>query len=98
MLEATRDQIVDWLTEHDQPWRHDQTNDDPAYTRNRIRLDLLPGLQRDFNPQVVDAICRLGAQAAEAQDALAAVALSVLQDATVQRTASMVRFLLSILF
>jgi tRNA(Ile)-lysidine synthase len=38
--------------------RDDATNRDPAYLRNRVRLHLLPLLEREFNPQVVEALCR----------------------------------------
>ena len=48
----------------------DPTNLDASYgTRNRVRLDLLPLLARDFNPRVVDSLCRL-ASAARNDDAL----------------------------
>lgn len=47
------------------PFVDDPTNDDPRHaTRNRVRLALLPLLERDFNPRVVDALCRL-AEAAQ---------------------------------
>lgn len=45
MLCATRNEIIEYCTENNIPWRHDHTNDDYAYTRNRIRHLLLPELQ-----------------------------------------------------
>lgn len=44
-------------------WREDASNDSPAYARNRLRSDWIPGLARDFNPQLLRAIGHL----AEAQ-------------------------------
>jgi len=38
---------------------HDSSNDDVAFSRNRIRVSLLPLLQASFNPQVVDSLSRL---------------------------------------
>jgi tRNA(Ile)-lysidine synthase len=43
------------------------TNSDTRFTRNRLRHDLLPRLAGDFNPQVVEALVRLGRLAGEAQ-------------------------------
>lgn len=37
----------------------DPYNEDPAYPRNRIRRDLLPLLERDYNPAVKEALARL---------------------------------------
>ncbi|MGQ0637463.1 MAG: tRNA lysidine(34) synthetase TilS [Planctomycetaceae bacterium] len=70
MLEISRAEIVDYLRTLDQPYRLDESNADEAYTRNRMRHSLLPLLERDFNPQLREALRRLGQQAAEAEIAL----------------------------
>lgn len=44
--------------------RVDVTNFDPTATRNKIRLELIP-LLRQYNPSIVETLCRLGATAAE---------------------------------
>ncbi len=38
--------------------RFDCTNDETNYTRNRLRLTVLPQLARDFNPSVKTALCK----------------------------------------
>lgn len=43
----------------------DRSNREPVYARNRIRLELLPLLARDYNPDVVGALDRLSRIAAE---------------------------------
>ena len=50
-LAVQRAQIEAYLRAIDQPWRLDESNDSLAYTRNRIRHELLPKL-REFNPQI----------------------------------------------
>lgn len=46
MLSITRSEIESMLSELGVQWRHDQTNDDAGYTRNRIRHELAPLLKR----------------------------------------------------
>ncbi len=45
--------------------RIDHTNRQPIYTRNKIRLELLPYLEQTFNPNITDALIRLSKIAAE---------------------------------
>lgn len=50
-LNTRRAEIEAWLQALGQPWREDATNRDIAFTRNRIRHDLLPILA-EYNPQI----------------------------------------------
>jgi len=63
-LSATRREIEAYLRAIAQPWREDSTNRDTAYTRNRIRHELLPALA-DYNPGIR---CQLAHLAALARD------------------------------
>ncbi len=67
MLGITRRDVVDYLRTLDQPFREDATNAQADYTRNRIRHELLPLLARNYNPNVAEAVGRLGHLAADAQ-------------------------------
>ncbi len=40
-------------------WQEDRTNQADAYTRNRLRHHWIPGLAREFNPQLLRSIARL---------------------------------------
>lgn len=64
LLEVSRLEIVAYLEALGQPWREDASNRDPAFTRNRIRHELLP-LLKTFNPAMVDVLGRLADQAGE---------------------------------
>jgi tRNA(Ile)-lysidine synthase len=63
-LETPRAQIEAWLGEIGQSWREDLSNRDPAFTRNRIRHELLP-LLKSFNPEIARQLSRLAAMAAD---------------------------------
>ncbi len=61
LLAVTRDEIIDYLRSINQPWREDSSNRLLEHTRNRVRHELIPTLEREFNP----AITRVLAEHAE---------------------------------
>ncbi len=67
LLDIRRTELRAYLEALGQPYRHDPSNADRRFTRNRIRHDLLPRLCRRFNPGAVEALLRLGTLAGEAQ-------------------------------
>jgi tRNA(Ile)-lysidine synthase len=68
MLGVRRRELVAYLEDLGQPYRDDATNTDRRFTRNRIRHELLPLLAKQFNPNVNDALLRLGRLAGEVQN------------------------------
>ncbi len=73
LLTFRRKELVAYLETLEQPYRHDSSNDELRFTRNRIRHELLPTLAKQFNPNVVDALLRLGTLAGEAQSVIEAI-------------------------
>ncbi len=67
MLSICRAEVTAYLDAIGQPCRHDPSNIDTRFTRNRIRHNLLPQLQRHFNPEVVESLVKLGRLAGDAQ-------------------------------
>ena len=67
LLDVRREDLRAYLEALRQPHRSDRSNLDVRFTRNRIRRELLPRLQRRFNPDVVEALLRLGNLAGDAQ-------------------------------
>lgn len=52
MLEVRRQEIREWLSSRSLPSREDSTNTDARFARNRLRRDLLPALEREWNPNL----------------------------------------------
>jgi tRNA(Ile)-lysidine synthase len=67
MLGVMRSEVETWLKSIGQPWCEDSTNRDLHHTRNRIRHELLPALQRDYNPAVRQTLADL-AEIARAEE------------------------------
>jgi len=78
LLDVTRAEVLDYLQSIKQPYRDDSSNRLEDYTRNRIRLQLLRQLERDYNPRVREALLRIAQIAAQADDFLDQQAETVL--------------------
>lgn len=63
LLRFRRKALLEYLQDHGIPYREDRSNASPEPTRNRIRLAVLPAIEEQINPQVKDALVRLGEQA-----------------------------------
>ncbi len=88
MLGVSRAEIEAHCAAHGLSPRQDPSNfSADHYTRNRIRLELLPLLRWDFNPRVDDALLRLSEIAARDSDFLAVQAQAAFADVTRQSDA-----------
>ncbi len=58
MLTVTRAEVVEYLRCRQLTWREDASNADRRFLRNRIRHELLPLLERDYNPAIREVLWR----------------------------------------
>ncbi len=77
LLRLKRHEVQGYLDDLQQPVRTDSSNTLVEFTRNRIRHQLLPALERDYNPRVAEAVQRLGDLARQAQHVLDALVASL---------------------
>ena len=59
LIEISREEIEKYCVEKNLNPRHDKTNDENIYTRNKIRNILIPCIKKEFNPNIIDTIDRL---------------------------------------
>ena len=59
LIHLTRSQIEHFLHHHKWPYVIDETNQKPDHLRNRIRLELMPLLEKDYNPKIVQNLNRV---------------------------------------
>ncbi len=59
LIGVTRCEVLEYLRARGIEWREDSTNRDRRFARNRIRHELMPMLQREWNPRIVDALANL---------------------------------------
>ncbi|EAQ81263.1 cell cycle protein mesJ-like [Blastopirellula marina DSM 3645] len=68
MLSIRRSEVEAYLADLGQTFRHDETNDESRFFRNRLRNDLLPLLRDAYLPQVDQSLLRLAIGAAECRE------------------------------
>lgn len=91
MLEIRRSELEEWLRLIEQDYRTDPTNSDAALTRNRIRHELLPSLERDFNPQIRKALGTLAGHASEVSDLLRGLSEELVEQSLIQLSDDSIR-------
>lgn len=65
LMGVTRAEIREYVDANGLDWVEDSSNHKVLYQRNRLRLELIPQLERDYNPRFKEALCRLGDLARE---------------------------------
>jgi tRNA(Ile)-lysidine synthase len=79
LLDVSRAEIEAYCTENGLNPRIDLTNLEPIYTRNKIRLELLPYLSENYNGNIVSALNRLSRIAKEDKDYFSRTVESILK-------------------
>ncbi len=58
LLFETKAALRNWLSKYDIPFCEDSSNNDTRFLRNRIRLNLLPSLEEQYNPAIRKSLLR----------------------------------------
>lgn len=65
LLDCSRKEIVEYLKQKGASYRDDSTNKNIQLTRNRIRMELVPYLEKSFNPRLMETLARGAFQSRE---------------------------------
>lgn len=74
LLDASRAEIEAYCLEEGLEPLSDSTNSMAVYTRNKVRLELIPSIEKDFNPNIKDGLVRLADNAREDDEFISAAA------------------------
>ena len=86
LLRLSRKAILRYLADAGVVYREDQSNQSNDSMRNRIRNSILPEIERQVNPQVSEALNRLGEQAHWVEEYLAETVHRTFETLIVSRT------------
>ncbi|HZR65366.1 MAG TPA: tRNA lysidine(34) synthetase TilS [Terriglobales bacterium] len=81
VLGTRRVALREYLAEIGQAWREDASNRDLRHTRNRIRHEILPRLERDVNPSLSEVLAETAEIARAEEEYWSAEILRLLADA-----------------
>ncbi|WP_432667495.1 tRNA lysidine(34) synthetase TilS [Wukongibacter baidiensis] len=88
LLDITRQEIEDYCEENNLKPRIDKTNLETIYTRNKIRLELIPYIENNFNSRVIDALWRSSNLLRDDSDYLAKAAAKELKNITISNNSN----------
>lgn len=83
LLDVSREEIETYCADNNLRPRIDKTNLEAIYTRNKIRLELIPYLEKNFNKNMVETLIRLSKNAREDKEYLWQITAQVCQWAKV---------------
>lgn len=59
LIETSRKEIEEYCEEKKLNPRHDESNDETMYTRNKVRIELIPYIEKNINSNVINNITRM---------------------------------------
>lgn len=65
ILDVSKGEIIDYLDKENIKYNIDKTNSENIYTRNKIRNDLIPKIQEEYNPNIINSLNRMSKQIQE---------------------------------
>ena len=76
LIEIERKEIEQYCKENSLNPRYDKTNNESIYKRNKIRNELIPYLQKEFNPNIIKTIGRLSELASQEYEYIQEIIIS----------------------
>ena len=88
----SRQDIETYLRQENATWREDKTNFENIFSRNKIRLELLPWIEKNINPKVIDRLYQSAVVFTETEELLKELARRRMVKAHLSHTRNEYRF------
>ena len=97
LIDAWRSDIMRYIRANKLKYRKDESNESPEYLRNRIRLELLPMLEQEYNPRIKRRLASAASALAAENDFIETESSLIAGEVVVERRPGWVRFDASLL-
>ena len=97
LIDVWRSDIMSYIRSNKLKYREDESNESPEYLRNRIRLQLLPMLEEEYNPQIKRRLASAASALALENEFIEAESSLLAGEVVVERKPGWVRFDASLL-
>ncbi len=95
LIQCKRKEILAFLAEQHCAFVHDITNDDLRYRRNRIRHELIPLIERFYNPNIVDTVNRMADVMSSEKSWITEMAVLVRKEAVLEKEGGKIKLSIS---
>lgn len=85
MIALTRENVLAYVEQCGEPFREDSSNLDTGRIRNRLRHELIPLLERKYNPRIIERLAVTADLVRDDEDRLASSAASAMEQLSVER-------------
>jgi tRNA(Ile)-lysidine synthase len=85
LINVWRTDIIRHVRARKLKYRRDATNESPEYLRNKIRLELLPHLQKEYNPRIKQRLASVASLLAAENDLIKGEAALLAEEVTIER-------------
>lgn len=91
ILNIKKDEIIEYLDENRIEYNIDRTNKELIYTRNKIRNDLIPKIENEYNPNIIDTINRMAEKISEDMEFIDSIAKEEYANMIINKTKDSVK-------
>jgi len=85
LIQIERKEVVAYLNQRGLRWMEDETNVHPGHLRNRLRNELIPTLEKDFNPRLIESLCNTADACRSVEDYLESEAQKIVKAHAVKK-------------
>lgn len=85
LIDCSRDEIEKYCEENKLNPKFDKSNNDNTYTRNRIRNELIPYIEKEFNPNIVDTLKRLSEVVQDTEEYMKKITNNAIQSIVIEK-------------
>ena len=90
LIEISRDEITEFVKEKGLKYAEDPSNLEPYYLRNKIRLELIPLIKKEYNPNIIETLREAAEIVGDEDEFLEGYCSKILSDISLSKGSSLI--------